>query len=750
MPEDKKKAKGASLLIVESPAKGRTISRFLGKDFIIKSSYGHVRDLPPKGLGVDEKKDFAPTYVMLPRAKKILPELKSLMRNCRTLFLATDHDREGESIAWHLVELLKPPSSKVKRITFHEITPEAIREALESPRDLDFSLVDAQQARRVLDRLVGYKLSPLLWQKVRKGLSAGRVQSVTVRLLVERKFEIEKFVSESYWSLTAVLEKEGHPQRFEARLVRYQGRPVESSREFPLFADAYRVRLTCFTAEEQIRQVLENLKAKTPKVLSVDSREVRRRPQPPFTTSTLQQEASRKLGFSSERTMRVAQSLYEGVELDKGEAVGLITYMRTDSVSVAPAAQKEARKWILASLGSPYAPEEVPVYQTKSRMAQEAHEAIRPTGAGRVPEEIRKFLNPDQNKVYELIWRRFVASQMTEAVYQAVSCEIEIGEGVFSASGRTLKFDGFLRVYQQAEAEDKNGEETLPPLSAEDPLRLLELAPKEHSTSPPPYYNEASLIRALEKNGIGRPSTYAPTIKTIVDRGYVRAEARERRLLATDLGVLVTEKLKAFFPEVVNLSYTAEVEERLDRIAEGKDSWQNVVRDFYAPFSKAMKQAQQKMEKTAFQPEVSSEKCPKCGHPMWIRESRYGKYLSCSQFPKCKGKIPLNSKGERQLPQETGEKCDLCGKPMVIRFGRRGRFLACTGYPACKNTYSLNEKGEKIAGSRPIVTDQKCPKCGSALWLRFGKRGAFLACSGYPKCRHLVPVGKEEAEKYRK
>ncbi|MBI4346810.1 MAG: type I DNA topoisomerase [Elusimicrobia bacterium] len=739
------------MVIVESPAKERTISRILQKDFVVRSSYGHVRDLPEKKMGVDEKKNFEPTYVLLPRTKKILPELETLAKKASMVYLATDHDREGESIAWHLVHLLGLGDDRVRRITFHEITPAAIQEAIKEPRGIDLHLVHAQQARRVIDRLVGYKLSPLLWKKVRRGLSAGRVQSVAVRLLVEREREIKDFASKPYYSLGAKLSA-GTPPPFDARLTQWKGEKVESTQVYDLFSEQYRVHSTRFGSRPEIDAVVVALSGVPFTVASVDKKEVRRRPTPPFTTSTLQQAASQRYGFPAEKTMRVAQGLYEGVDLGDAEPVGLITYMRTDSVSVAKLAQEEARRVIKSQYGDPYAPAEYPIYQTTSKGAQEAHEAIRPTSVTRGPDQVRKYLDPDQAKLYDLIWKRFVASQMTEAVYDTVAADISAGpDAIFRANGRTLKFDGYLRVYVEAEEADAPSDEEqegrLPDLKAGDVLALEGLDPEEHNTSPPPHYNEASLIRALERHGIGRPSTYAPTIKTIIERGYVKRGIKDRKLIPSELGVLVTGKLKEHFPDVVSLTYTAEVEERLDRVAEGADQWQKVVGEFYDPFQKALKTASSAMED--YKPIETKEPCPICGQFMLIRESRFGKYLSCSQFPTCKGKIRLTEDGQKAVPEMTEEKCESCGKFLVIRMGRRGKFLACSGYPACKITYSLDAEGKKIEGSRPLATSRGCEKCGKSMWLRLGKRGHFLACSGFPKCRNLKPVGKVEAETLR-
>ena len=785
----KSKKQKPSLVIVESPTKEKTISRFLKEGFFVKSSFGHVRDLPPKDMGVDEKNGFEPTYVLLPRTKQILPALKKLLSQVEFVYLATDHDREGESIAWHLIDILHIPPSQAKRITFHEITPEAIEEALKSPREIDYNLVQAQQARRVLDRLVGYKLSPLLWEKVKQGLSAGRVQSVSVRLLVERDQEIAQFQPQNYWTISANLEKrpeapapdqrsgtneapegrdEARRSAFEASLDRWQGQKLEQTHVLPLFADEYRFRTTFLKSEVQAQEWIRQLQGRKFLVMEKKCQEVHRRPAPPFITSTLQQDASRKLGFTSDRTMRIAQTLYEGVEIGGDERVGLITYMRTDSYSVAASAQKAARQFVEQFYGPSYLPEAPPVYHARHSFSQEAHEAIRPTQMAKKPEEIKSYLSAEQYKLYRLIWRRFLASQMADAVYETVALDVgaaiqrtslglaaqsdsvlepRAGEAVFHATGRTLKFAGFMKVYHEEEEESslEEKQKILPPLDVGEELNLLELKFQEHRTGPPPRYSEASLIRDLEKHGIGRPSTYAPILKTILNRVYARMDLKERRLYPTELGTLVTEKLKAHFPEVTDLSFTARVESRLDNIAEGKESWQKVVEDFYLPLEQDLKKARETMTESKYLPKESEEKCPTCGSTMHIRESRFGKYLCCSRFPKCRGKIQLDAQENKVLPEPTQETCDLCGQPMVIRTGRKGRFLACSAYPACKNTFSIGPDGKKIPGSQPKLTQEKCSKCGSPLWLRQGKRGPFLACSAFPKCRNLLPISKEKA-----
>lgn len=721
-----------SLLIVESPTKERTIGPMLGKDFVVRSSYGHIRDLPKKGLGVDVEKDFEPSYVVLPRAKKILTELGRLAKNADRVFLATDYDREGEAIAWHLSKALKLSKTKAQRITFHEITREAIREAVSHPRAIDESLVDAQVARRVLDRLVGYRLSPLLWDKIRPGLSAGRVQSVAVRLICAREEEIEKFKAEEYWTLTALLEKSKQP--FTAGLY------AKGESKFTKFS---------FRQKGSVDEVLADLQGANYRVVSVDPKERRRSPAPPFTTASLQQDSSRRLHYSASRTMVVAQQLYEGIEVEPGEGpVGLITYMRTDSVQVAKVAQAEAAAFIKKTFGKDHLPPKPRIYKTKSKGAQEAHEAIRPTLPSRSPESIRKFLEPDQYKVYELIWRRFMASQMADALYDTVTADIAAKAYFFRAAGHTLKFPGYLAAYGEVADEDakKEGDEpssALPVLVAGDVLELKELRPEQHFTEPPPRFNEASLVKVLEEHGIGRPSTYAPIMHTIVDRGYVRLE--ERRFYPSTLGRVVDSQLLVHFPEIVSVDFTAKLENRLDGIAAAEANWVQVLKDFYTPFEAGIKKAGTGMEKIEIKPEASDEKCPKCDAPMGIRENRSGRYLACSRYPDCKSTMPVDRNGKKIVPEETSEVCPNCQKPMVIRigrgFGRRpARYLACTGYPECKTTFSIDKDGNKIVRPKPEPTDEKCGKCGKMMWKRVGKRGPFLACSGFPKCRNIKPL----------
>ncbi len=738
--------KGKKLVIVESPTKQKTISKILGSEFVVRSSFGHVRDLPQHGIGVDIENGFTPTYEPVDRAKKMLKELTALAKAAPEIYLATDPDREGEAIAWHLIELLKLPKDRYQRIFFHEITPAAIKESFSHARKIDENLVNAQQARRVLDRIVGYKLSPLLWKKITRGLSAGRVQSVAVRLLAERAKEIADFKEQEYWTMEAQFEKPGVPPAFWARVTKYQGKNVEQTKTYKLFAEDYKVKTTVFDTSDKLAPVSELLRQGPNTVAKVEKKEVKQHPKPPFITSTLQQDAYNKLGFSSQKTMQTAQHLYEGIDVE-GQTVGLITYMRTDSFNVSKLLQEQTKEFINKKYGAQYVPAKPTIFKSKVMGAQEAHESIHPTDVRRTPQNMKPFLTSDQYKLYELIWLRFVASQMADAVFNTVSVDIVAGKDnpcQLRATGRTVKFAGYLSVYKDPEEEKENEEGSsalLPLLTEGDELKLLELKTKDHKTTPPPYYNEASLIKTLEKHGIGRPSTYAPTIKTIIDRKYVSRPAKSNKLVATDLGITVTESLKGFFKEIMDLSYTAGVEEQLDKVAEGGQGWVKLLEEFYGSFSRELDQADKEMQRPAAQ--ETDEKCPICGKMMLKKRSRFGEYLVCSDDT-CKGKINLSSTGEKVQPQATNEVCDKCGKPMVIRMGRRGKFLACSGYPACKNTFSLDAEGNKVKSAGPIVTDRLCEKCGKPFVLRTSKRGEFLGCSGYPKCKTIVTVTPEE------
>jgi len=718
------------LVIVESPTKEKIISKYLSGDFIVKSSFGHVRDLPVRTLGVDEKKNFEPSYMIIPKSKKVITALKTVYKSVDNVYLATDFDREGEAIAWHLIDALGIPDDKYQRITFHEITPSAIKESLNNPRKIDKSLVDAQQARRILDRLVGYKLSPLLWKKICRGLSAGRVQSVAVRLICDRDDEIISFNSQEYWNIAAMLSKKDSSV-FKAILIQRADKKYEKF-DLPGFAAA--------------QSVVDALEGAVYTVTSVDKKEKKRQPSPPYITSTMQQDASRRLGFSASKTMVIAQSLYEGVDLPEG-GVGLITYMRTDSFNIAAQAKEEAASFIKKEIGGEFLPPDPRVYKTKSKNAQEAHEAIRPTSVLRKPDDIKEYLTKDQFRLYQLIWRRFLASQMADAVFNTQSIEITAENKekfLFKATGQTVKFPGFLKVFEITDDNSENEKQddtVLPEINEGDMLNLHELKKEQHFTEPPPRFNEASLIKMLEQYGIGRPSTYAPTIKNIIDRGYVRLE--EKRFTPTDLGKTVNKELKEHFAEIVDVNFTAKVEEKLDEIAEGNSVWQEVIGDFYGPFKKTLSKAEQDMKKMVVEPVLTDEKCEQCGSAMLLRQSRFGKFLSCSAYPKCKFKKPLEDPNK---PKETtDENCRKCGSPMLVKNGRKGKFLACSKYPQCYFTIGFDKEGNMVFRPEPKPTELKCEKCGKMMLLRQGKKGYFVTCSGFPRCRNLKKIDKEKA-----
>jgi len=659
-----------ALVIVESPTKAKTIGKILGKNYVIKSSMGHVRDLPPRKLGVDIKNNFKPTYEIIKNKKKIVKDLARAVKEAEQVYLATDQDREGEAIGWHLITVTNTDQVRVKRIVFHEITKETIANSLRSPRQIDLRLVNAQQARRILDRLVGYKLSPLLSGKVRRGLSAGRVQSVALRLIVEREKQIEKFVPQEYWTILAHLSKRDEERIFTASLIS-KGKKKFKKLEI---ANESRAKKTC-----------QDLKGKEFIVYKVTRKPKKRNPPPPFNTSSLQQEASRKFAFSASKTMMIAQQLYEGIDLGKEESVGLITYMRTDSFAVSSSAQAEAVRFIRKKFGESYLPKKPRIYKSKSKVAQEAHEAIRPTYCLRTPGAVSKYLNASQLKLYSLIWERFLSSQMAAAIFDTIAVDITAGDYVFRATGQKVKFPGFLRVYQE---EKKEEERILPPLAEGDSLILKEIVPEQHFTEPPPHYTVASLIKTLEEHGIGRPSTYAPIISTLLERGYVTL--RSKQFHPEETGIIVSDLLVKYFPKIMDIGFTAHMEENLDEIALGKREWVEVLKNFYQPFKKTLNTAYKNMKK--IKPQVTKEICPKCGSAMVIRIGRYGKFLACSAFPRCRYTLPLDEQGNKRVTQMTEEKCPKCGSPMVIKWGRRGKFLACSAYPKCKNTKSIPKK----------------------------------------------------------
>lgn len=704
-------ASNGRLVIVESPAKARTIEKYLGRGYSVRASMGHVRDLPKSTLGINVDDDFLPKYTVPRDKSKTVKELKAAVQKAREVILATDPDREGEAIAWHLAEATQPDPTKVKRVVFNEITPDAVRAAMDNPRQIDMDLVDAQQARRVLDRLVGYGISPLLWKKVKRGLSAGRVQSVALRLVAEREREIDAFVPREYWSIDAELKKHGAATNkanvFKAGLSRISGKKAE-------LAD-----------KESTDAVLAGLEGAEYVVADVQTRETQRRPSPPFTTSTLQQEASRKLRYPVRRTMQIAQELYEGVDLGSEGTQGLITYMRTDSTNVAGVAQQMARDAIASKFGAEFLPERPPVYTRRSKGAQEAHEAIRPTDPRRTPEMVKGHLTGPQFKVYDLIWKRFIASQMRNAIFDATGVDIDAGRPGeekpyrFRATGSVIKFAGFIRAYREDRDDDEVDEidrAALPVLTANDLLDLLKILPEQHFTQPPPRYTEATLVKALEENGIGRPSTYAPTIATLLARNYVTNE--EKRLAPTELGLVVNDILVEHFPAIVDIGFTSGMEEELDDIASGERNWVPVIRDFYSPFKDTLQHAEQTMERVKVRDEPTDEVCEKCGRPMVIKLGRYGRFLACSGFPECRNSKPLLTK--------IGVPCPKCQVGEVIeRRSTRGRlFYGCSNWrkddpQSCDYVSWLKPTGEKCPQcGEPLVytnrkeTDVKCTSCG--------------------------------------
>jgi DNA topoisomerase I len=738
------------LVIVESPAKAKTIQKYLGKGFSVEASLGHVKDLPKSTLGVDINNDFETDYIVIPGKEKVVAKLKKLAASADSIYLAPDPDREGEAIAAHLAFELdedggkkkkpakkaksKPgevePAPRIQRVTFNEITKRAVQAAFEHPRAIDQNLVDAQQARRVLDRLVGYQVSPLLWDKVRRGLSAGRVQTVALRLIVEREREIKAFEKKEYWTIDAHLAA-SKPPAFDARFVGKGEEKVEVTNG----EDAEKIRVALEKAEWVVR--------------SVDKKERRRNAAPPFTTSKLQQDSSRKLRFSVKRTMMIAQRLYEGVELGEEGSVGLITYMRTDSTRVAPEAITEVREYVGKEYGTNYLPETPNTFKEK-KDSQGAHEAIRPTSAMRHPDTIKQYLKEDEFKVYKLIWQRFVASQINPAVFDQTTVDIDAKSGQdtfwFRVTGSVLKFDGFLKVYEESkEGKDEEDEELkhkLPALEAGQKLTLRELKPEQHFTEPPPRFNEASLVKELEERGIGRPSTYAAILTTIQERQYVQKIGG--KFVPTEIGLVVTDLLVENFRDIFDLQYTARLEEELDEIEEGKEKWQDAMSDFYKKFQKDLKYAEKHMENIKRMEKPTDEKCEKCGAPLVIKWGKHGSFYACSTYDKDDpNTCTFTKENPINLPdldsadmQETGaaeEYCENCGRVMVLKRGRFGQFMACTGYPDCKTTRRLDQ-GKKVPD---IPLDELCPKCGRNMMIRHGRYGEFTTCSGYPDCKYV-------------
>jgi len=741
-----------SLVIVESPAKAKTINKYLGPGFEVKASMGHVRDLPSKGLNVDIDNDFEPTYDIMPGKKRTVTSLKAAAKQCDKLFLATDLDREGEAIAWHLAQLLKVPEDKTYRVIFNAITQSAIKNAFAEPARLDIDKVMAQQARRILDRIVGYQISPLLWKKVTRGLSAGRVQSIAVRIIVEKEKEIRAFDPKEYWLIPAVfttdLKSDYTRQWLDfVRTPSENDKPptlVEQSRwltEHHAFkAELYRIGDEDFQAsnQDQADSIFNALQQTEFELADLKTKESVSRPSAPFITSTLQQAAANRRGFTAKRTMRVAQQLYEGIDLGSMGSLGLITYMRTDSTHLSKEAITEVRKYIDAQFGSAYLPGEAKIYAS-SKSAQQAHEAIRPTDVDLTPSDIKSFLTDEQYKLYDLIWRRFVASQMAGAKWSVTHLEIaaqtSIGRCRYRTNGRILVFDGFTKVWPIT-----SNEQELPAMTVGQKLAPVDIQAEQHFTKPPARYTEASLVKALEKEGIGRPSTYATIISTVQDRGYV--DQREKKFYATDLGEIVTEKLCEYFPKIMDIAFTRFMEEQLDKIEEQHLDWLGVLKEFYGPFKESLETAQAEMKHAKAETTPSDYDCPQCGKQLVYRFGKNGKFLSCSTYPECTFACPCDKDGKRVEEKVSEHKCPNCGKPMVHKNGRFGPFLGCSDYPECKTTLKLDKEGNVLPPKPPAeptgVTCHKCKK--GELVIRQGKKGPFMGCNRFPRCRTIVSI----------
>ncbi|MBX3475327.1 MAG: type I DNA topoisomerase [Planctomycetes bacterium] len=771
--------RGKPLVIVESPAKAKTINRYLGSGYVVKASVGHVRDLPKSKLGIDVEHDFAPQYLTIRGKKDIIKDLRSAAAKAKIVYLAPDPDREGEAIAWHLKEALQIPDDRARRVTFNEITKKAIQHAFEHPRDIASNLVNAQQARRVLDRLVGYKISPLLWKKIFRGLSAGRVQSVALKLIVEREREILGFKPEEYWSITAYLGQDKLDAQDSAQLAQFlkdyhgttrEQKPADATADSDdavkeeevdvpeekaekarlpqgvFYADLKRWKgdTPVLPNQAAVDEVLAHVKGKPFVITKVETKERRDRPRPPFITSTLQQAASTRLGFSARKTMQVAQRLYEGVEIGEEGPTGLITYMRTDSVHLSDFAVNEARELITREFGQQYVPEKGVFYKTNSK-AQAAHEAIRPTGAARTPDSLARFLDKDQRRLYTLIWERFISCQMNPAVYAVTSVEVEAGDAMFRANGKRLVFDGHTRV--SGLRLDPN-EQLLPELAEQQKLVDHKVQPDQHFTQPPPRFTEASLVKTLEKEGIGRPSTYAAIIGTLQDRNYARVD--KRRFFASDLGIMVNDLLVANFTRIVQTDFTSKMEAQLDKIEEGELDWVEVLRNFYAIFEEELADAEQKIEKIkgrdALDEKGNPVPCPVCGEKMVERWSRFGKFFGCSKFPECKGTVPLDKHGKILRVKKEDLECPICGKELVVRMSRRGPFLGCSTFPACRGTRSLDsEKSLKQLQTEAEFAGLSCDLCGKPMQTKFFRGRPFIGCSGYPDCKNTFNPAKAKA-----
>jgi DNA topoisomerase-1 len=701
-----------ALIIVESPTKAKTISKFLGKDYTVKSSMGHIRDLPKSKIGVNPDENFEITYEIPAKAKKTVTELKKLAKSSDEVILATDEDREGEAISWHLAHILKLKPATAKRMVFHEITESAIKEALANPRYIDINLVDAQQARRALDRLVGYKLSPFLWKKVQRGLSAGRVQSVALRLIVDREREIEAFQSQEYWTIQGIFNSNNDKTLDISSTLTH--------------IDNKRLDKFSFTNELETNNLVDKLKTLSYTIKSIENKTASRNPYPPFITSSLQQDAARRLYFSAKQTMMIAQQLYEGIAIGKRGQTGLITYMRTDSTNLSAQALNAAKSQIIKQFGDKYYQSRQ--FKTKSKNAQEAHEAIRPTDPSITPEEVQSYLDDKQYKLYALIWSRFMASQMKPAIFETMNVsiqDIEESKYTFSTSGKRLVFDGFMRVYDL-----KSEDVILPNIAKGENLTTKKIEGEQHFTQPPARYSESSLVKALETNAIGRPSTYASIISTIQTRGYV-VKNEDRRFAPTDIGKVVTDMLVEHFPQIVDIEFTAKVEEQFDEISLGKDTYQNTMAGFYNPFEKILKEKDKTVDR--HREIITDRNCPECGGQLELKRSKFGKFIACTNYPECK--YTDKSDEEKKLQADFGgEKCPNCEDGvMEVKSGRFGPFLGCSNYPTCKTIKKIENK-----------TGEKCPECQIGdMVMKKGKRGPFKACNRYPECKHIEGVKKK-------
>lgn len=693
-----------NLLIVESPAKAKTIEKFLGKNYTVKASVGHVRDLPKSKIGIDIENNFEPNYITIRGKGDVIKELKKEAKKADNVFLATDPDREGEAISWHLAKILKLDEDKEIRIEFNEITKDAIKNASKNPRKINIDLVDAQQARRVLDRLVGYNISPLLWKKIRKGLSAGRVQSLALKLVIDKEREIMDFKPEEYWTLE--LEVKKSRKKFIAKYVGlYENEKINKVK---------------IKNSQEVDEILNNINKEKISVMKIEKTKSYSRPSAPFTTSSLQQEANRRLNFTSRKTMMIAQQLYEGVNVKGEGSVGLVTYIRTDSFRLSDEAVGSAKDYILSTYGEKYYKQRVYTKKKKNEnKVQDAHEAIRPTSVLRTPELLKASLTPDQYKLYNLIWTRFVSCQMTDAEYDVTKVILNNNGSIFESSGKILNFSGYKVIYKYSDEKDSK---LFPEMDKDEVLDITKVEPEQHFTQPPARYTEASLIKDLEEKGIGRPSTYAPTITTITSRDYVAKE--KGYLFPTDMGFLVTEMMEKYFSNIVDEKFTAELENHLDEVANGSVNWRSVIADFYGGFQTDLSVAEKEMEEIEIKDEVSDIKCENCGDFMVVKSGRYGKFLACPNYPECKNTKPL---GGKEAVEETDEACEKCGSKMLKRKGRYGEFLACSNYPECKNT-------------KPILKtiDVSCPRCGGKIAIKFSKAGRrFFGCSNYPECNYI-------------